>query len=88
MINISKEEISDKMFFIREENSNQPIAVVKVGDLMKFDRPQSEWVYDTEHSITMDMYKCSVCGYYGHTHFNFCPNCGAEMKGSEGNEID
>lgn len=35
MINISKEEIRDKMFYIREENSNQPIAVIKVSDLMK-----------------------------------------------------
>ena len=40
MIEISKDEIRDKMFFVREENSNQPIAVVKVGDLMKFERPQ------------------------------------------------
>ena len=35
MINISKEEITNKMFFIREENSNQPIAVIKVGDLLE-----------------------------------------------------
>lgn len=35
MISISKEEIRDKMFYIREENSNQPIAVIKVSDLMK-----------------------------------------------------
>ena len=30
MINISKEEIRDKMFFVNEEDSDQPIAVVKV----------------------------------------------------------
>lgn len=40
----ANEEITDKMFFIREENSNQPIAVVKVSDLMKFERPQGEWI--------------------------------------------
>ena len=45
-----------------------------------FERPQGEWVYDSNHSITIDMYKCSVCGGYGHTHFNFCPNCGADMR--------
>lgn len=43
-------------------------------------RPQGEWIYDSEHSITIDMYRCSVCGCYGHTHFNFCSNCGAEMR--------
>ena len=45
------------------------------------DRLQGKWIYDTEHSITIDMYKCSVCGCDGHTHFNFCPNCGADMRG-------
>ena len=41
MINISKEEIRDKMFFINEENSVQPIAVIKVSDLLeKEERPQ------------------------------------------------
>ena len=35
MIEITKDEIRDKMFFINEENSNQPIAVIKVSDLMK-----------------------------------------------------
>lgn len=35
MINISKEEIRNKMFFVRAEDSDQPIAVIKVGDLLE-----------------------------------------------------
>lgn len=35
MISISKEEIMDKMFFINDEKSGNPIAVVKVSELMK-----------------------------------------------------
>ena len=35
MINISKEEIRDKMFFINEKDSDQPIAVIKVSDLLE-----------------------------------------------------
>lgn len=35
MISISKEEIRDKMFFVNEENSDQPIAVIKVSDLLE-----------------------------------------------------
>lgn len=35
MISISKEEIRDKMFFINQEDSNQPIAVIKVSDLLE-----------------------------------------------------
>lgn len=57
-------------------------------DSKKIARPQGEWIYDSDHSITIDMYKCSVCDGYGHTHFNFCPNCGAAMrKGEKTNEL-
>lgn len=35
MISISKEEIRDKMFFVTEEGSDQPIAVIKVADLLE-----------------------------------------------------
>jgi len=43
-------------------------------------RPKGKWIYDSDHSITIDMYKCSICGCDGHTHFKFCPQCGADMK--------
>ena len=48
-----------------------------------FSRPQGEWLFDKENSFTMDMFKCSICGYFGHTHFKFCPDCGADMRGAE-----
>ena len=41
------------------------------------------WIKDEEHSITIDMFKCSVCSSYGHTHFRFCSNCGADMRECE-----
>ena len=31
----TKDEIRDKMFFINEENSNQPVAVIRVADICK-----------------------------------------------------
>ena len=84
MVEISKEEISHKMFFIREENSNQPIAVVKVSDLMKFDRPQGEWIYRVNGFSNMSMDYCSICNFPTPIYLdkpNFCPNCGSRMKG-------
>ena len=42
MINISKEEIRDKMFFVREEDSDQPIAVIKVSDLLEKELKKNE----------------------------------------------
>ena len=40
-------------------------------------RPQGEWI-DTMYGF----HTCSICGKYGNPNFfNFCPNCGAKMKG-------
>lgn len=49
-------------------------------------RPQGEWIKDEEHSITINMFRCSNCNGGGHTHFKYCPNCGADMRGTN-NEI-
>ena len=45
-----------------------------------FSRLQGEWIntspYDTEG-------ECSVCCYLSNKCYNFCPNCGARMRGKE-----
>lgn len=34
--------------------------------------------------VETDTYpKCSVCGLYGVSDMNYCPNCGAKMEGAE-----
>ena len=37
------------------------------------------------HDDTCNFYRCSFCGYEEHDNFtkhhNFCPNCGADMRG-------
>ena len=44
-----------------------------------------EWVYD--HWCE---FKCSICGHYSNTNprgqENFCPNCGADMRGVATND--
>lgn len=80
MINISNEEITNKMFFIRDENSNQPIAVIKVGDLMKFLRPKGKWICD---DILHCKYHCSECRNDGINIQPFCAWCGADMRGDK-----
>jgi len=51
------------------------------------DRPQGEWIIEQDgqgHTYG----KCSVCGmkqYAGY--LNYCPNCGAKMKGADDDTI-
>ena len=58
------------------------------------DRPSGEWLkidtYFEAFNETVTTYKCSVCGhepYFGGdiSKLNYCPNCGARMKG--GNDV-
>ena len=46
----------------------------------KFKRPQGEWIKDEEHSITINMFRCSNCNGGGYPHFKYCPHCGADMQ--------
>lgn len=50
---------------------NQPTADVR-------ENVRGEWVDAGEYPWD----KCSICGYYAdyHDEFNFCPNCGADMR--------
>lgn len=48
-------------------------------------RPTGEWIsvpFDTGMGI-VDGYKCSVCDVSRVFSSNYCPNCGAKMKGAE-----
>ena len=46
-------------------------------------RKQSEaiWESDDAYSRFRKHFHCSACGYYVERMQNFCPNCGAKMKG-------
>ena len=50
-------------------------------------RAEGEW--EVVPRIPLDNYKCSECGAYSGVDFNYCPNCGAKMKGaSDGTDVD
>ena len=54
----------------------------KYGDLYYADRPQGEWI-DKSNGIEGAWNYCSVCGEQAIELYDFCPNCGAKMKGAD-----
>lgn len=47
---------------------------------------KGEWILDKEHSHTLELWACSKCQRWGAKFYNFCPNCGADMKGEKPND--
>ena len=49
------------------------------------DRPPGEWIYIDEPIIgnPYGRYRCSECNLEEPFESNYCPNCGARMKGAD-----
>lgn len=63
----------------------------KNGDLYYADRPKGEWIDRTYGGRILHPWwescECSQCEAWGSGAWNFCPECGADMRG-EDNETD
>ena len=45
-------------------------------------RPQGEWISQDYDDLKISDYRCNQCGHYQDDITNFCPNCGADMRGA------
>ena len=50
----------------------------KLLALPSADRPTGEWVEEDAYG---DLWVCDQCGFANEHRDNYCPNCGAKMKG-------
>lgn len=58
--------------------------VERIKRLPSADRPQGEWIKPkNEIAIRLNQWICSNCNYLVDGKHNYCPNCGARMKGSD-----
>ena len=46
-------------------------------------RPQGEWIARNNNNPHCSYFQCSVCGIKKKYTHNFCPICGADMRGEK-----
>lgn len=57
---------------------------VIVGKLPSADRPKGKWIYKKPpDDWVLSLHKCDQCGHIEVGKPNFCPNCGADMRGEQ-----
>ena len=87
MICIDAEQLQEGLYNIKDGKIFKYKAKGGTARAYKLEnRPQGEWLDtgkdpDHSHPLTAIWYRCSECGYGTNAKTNFCPDCGAEMKG-------
>ena len=73
----------EKLYKVQMNSKGMPnfSTAVEVAD-----RPQGKWVFVESKISDRKLKKCSVCGlgYVSLKPDNYCPHCGARMKGADG----
>ena len=64
------------------------IEALKSESIFSADRPRGEWMEPTSEAIEKRIYGscevvCSVCEAAAVDFYDFCPNCGADMRGED-----
>lgn len=75
---VLKEDIDNAPTIIKAEYIEQYIEGLIDGR----NRPQGKWEFNG-FCFSSIQYKCNKCDYPTLEKTNFCPNCGADMRGKE-----
>ncbi len=64
------------------ENIGLTKALHIIQDLSSAEH-KGKWVHDPDPDAGLGWYTCSECGHNDYEDPDFCPNCGADMRGEE-----
>ena len=77
---IKRSDVINLLWYFQDE-----CCSAVVGDVEKLpsaDRPQGQWIEMYRNGFGNIICMCSKCNFHT-TKSNFCPNCGARMKGAD-----
>ena len=80
-------DISNNSDMPNDWHRGMSVAISALYRVPSADRPQGEWIDRSDGGRILnpwwENYECNRCGYYGSGTWNFCPYCGAQMKGAD-----
>lgn len=81
---IKREDVIEALY--KYSFVSKDVIEKEINAIPSADRPQGEWIFRREfvEDTPFTGYRCSNCNYWqGMGVGNYCPNCGAKMKGAD-----
>ena len=79
---MKREDAIKLLIPMRVVDGERSVAIDMAIEALK-ERPHGEWIYHKEWECDGECaFECSKCGMGTDVDYNFCPNCGADMRKS------
>lgn len=77
----TKLKITDDFYTVYTEDMKDMITDIPAADVRE--NVRGEWLPDCEYDGEDEwcFNQCSLCNYQSDEQYNYCPNCGADMRG-------
>ena len=90
LINKLRQEAEWEAYLQPNSANETPKLLSEAADVIEKlskERKKGKWIdLNTSTTMYMPRYKCSICDGWANKS-NFCPNCGADMRGEEDGNI-
>ena len=67
----------------REDDIHTLYATAQCMAIEALSERTGEWIYSTKQLEIVPMWECSCCRMRMPKKFNYCPHCGADMRGEQ-----